>query len=119
LKPDQWEANAIIGEKIIDGRKYYMVAWNPTLEPEEDLANIQDLIEEWRRNMASAKRSAAISKRENDGNRDRGRSDQIEIQPNGSSWFREETSRGISKKWQNWFRLLESFTLSIRISYRE
>jgi len=72
-QPGEWEASAIIGEKVIDGRKYYLVAWNPTLEPEENLGNMRDLIDEWRRNMVSAGRSPAISKRENNGNRNKGR----------------------------------------------
>jgi hypothetical protein len=43
---DEWDANEIIGENLIDGKNYYMVAWRPTLEPEENLGNMRDLIDE-------------------------------------------------------------------------
>ncbi|KAH8752225.1 hypothetical protein F5883DRAFT_691637 [Diaporthe sp. PMI_573] len=73
------------------GRKYYMVAWNPTLEPEEDLGNMRDLIEEWRRNMASAKRSPAISKLKTQGP-SASRSTSLQVSPSESTSTSPSTS---------------------------
>jgi hypothetical protein len=78
---DDWEANAIIGQKCIEGRMYYLVAWKPTFEPEENLSNMRALIDEWNQNVESAKRSTIRGLRSN-GNRNTFRNDKIETRPN-------------------------------------
>ncbi|KAK7212025.1 hypothetical protein V2G26_019203 [Clonostachys chloroleuca] len=47
MSEDEWQADGIIGEKMIDGRLYYRVDWRPTLEPEENCVNMRELIDEW------------------------------------------------------------------------
>jgi hypothetical protein len=46
MSEDEWEAVEIIGEKMIEGKRYYRVDWKPTLEPEENCVNMGELIEE-------------------------------------------------------------------------
>ncbi|KUI63445.1 hypothetical protein VM1G_12003 [Cytospora mali] len=48
----QWEVQNIIGEEVINGNIFYKVAWKPTLEPECNLAHMQDLLKAWKRTKA-------------------------------------------------------------------
>ena len=47
IPPGEWEATKIIGEEVDNGKKYYMVVWKPTLEPEENLGHMRELIADW------------------------------------------------------------------------
>ena len=42
-----WPVEEVIGEEMIDGKKYYWVVWEPSLVSEADAANSKRLIEEW------------------------------------------------------------------------
>ena len=48
VPPGEWEAAEIIGEEVQDGVQHYVVVWKPTLEPEDNLGHLKELIEEWK-----------------------------------------------------------------------
>lgn len=50
----EWEAFKIIGEETIHDVKHYMVAWKPTLEPENNLGHLAALISEWKKSTSAA-----------------------------------------------------------------
>ncbi|KAK8093418.1 hypothetical protein PG997_000103 [Apiospora hydei] len=44
---DQW-LGTIIGEEAVDGATQYRVQWEPTFEPEGNLVNMGELLQEWK-----------------------------------------------------------------------
>ena len=46
----------IVGEKAINGMTHYNVAWAPTLEPETNLAHMEDLLREWKQKARGRRR---------------------------------------------------------------
>ncbi|KAH8659419.1 hypothetical protein BGZ61DRAFT_540230 [Ilyonectria robusta] len=44
---EEWDVRRIIGEKWVDGIKYYAFDWKPTWVPEHDAENAEELIQEW------------------------------------------------------------------------
>ena len=46
----------IIGEKAINGMDHYTVAWAPTLEPDTNLAHMEDLLREWKQKARGRRR---------------------------------------------------------------
>lgn len=46
LPSDQWKVKKIIGEEVMNGRRYYLVDWAPTLEPASNVS--KDLVKEWK-----------------------------------------------------------------------
>jgi hypothetical protein len=43
---DQWIVKKIIGEKVTGGVRYFLVDWEPTLEPVSNVS--KDLVKEWK-----------------------------------------------------------------------
>lgn len=52
---DPWKG-MIVGEKAINGMDHYTVAWAPTLEPDTNLAHMEDLLREWREKARGRRR---------------------------------------------------------------
>lgn len=46
VPPDQWIVKKIIGEKVTGGVRYFLVDWEPTLEPASNVS--KDLVKEWK-----------------------------------------------------------------------
>ena len=46
LPPDQWKVKKIIGEEVMGGVRYYLVDWEPTLEPASHVS--RDLVRVWK-----------------------------------------------------------------------
>ncbi|KAK8106581.1 hypothetical protein PG999_009940 [Apiospora kogelbergensis] len=44
---DQW-LGTIIGEEVVDGATHYRVQWEPTFEPDSNLVEMAELLQEWR-----------------------------------------------------------------------
>lgn len=49
MSESEWEAFEIIGERMINGKRYYRVDWKLTYEPEENCVSMRELIEEWKK----------------------------------------------------------------------
>ncbi|KAH7108640.1 hypothetical protein B0J13DRAFT_333292 [Dactylonectria estremocensis] len=62
---EEWEVIQILGEKEVDGIKYYAFDWKPSWVPEHDAENAKELIQAWqeqkskRQNKGRKKRNTA------------------------------------------------------------
>lgn len=49
---EEWEVIQILGEKEVDGIKYYAFDWKPSWVPEHDAENAKELIQAWQEEKA-------------------------------------------------------------------
>lgn len=52
----EWEVIQILGEKEVDGIKYYAFDWKPSWIPEHDAENAKELIQAWQEQKAKGQK---------------------------------------------------------------
>ncbi len=55
-----WPVEEVIGEEMIDGKKYFWVVWEPSLISEVDAASSRRLLQEWESRKAKKRARAAM-----------------------------------------------------------
>ena len=53
---DKWEVKEILGKKVEDGKTQYLLKWQPTWEPAENLTDCNELLGEFNKKQAERKK---------------------------------------------------------------